>query len=90
MASTVIVIVVSDSAELVSDSVVNASESVVTTGCQSVVVTGPEIVVFCSKSRLTTVRKVVSPEIPISEEADATAARALITRHDFILEAAQC
>lgn len=89
VASTVIVMVVSDSAELVSDSVVNASERVVTTGCQRVVVTGPEIVVFCSKSRLTTVRKVVSPEIPISEEADATAARAPITRHDFILEAVQ-
>lgn len=89
VASTIIVMVVSDSAELVSDSVVNASERVVMTGCQRVVVTGPEIVVFCSMSRLTTVRKVVSPGMPISEQADATAARAPITRRDFILEAVQ-
>ena len=73
VASMVIVMVVSGSAELVSDNVVNASE----------------IVVFCSKSRLTTVRKVVSPEIRIPEEADATAARVPITRPDFILEAVQ-
>lgn len=89
VASMVIVMVVSGSAELVSDNVVNASEKVVTTGVQRVVVTGPEIVVFCSKSRLTTVRKVVSPEIRIPEEADATAARVPITRPDFILEAVQ-
>ena len=90
VASTVIVMVVSGSAELVSDSVVNASERVVITGCQRVVVTGPEIVVFCCKSRLTTVRKVVFPETPVSEEANETAARTPITRHGFILEAVQC
>jgi hypothetical protein len=90
VASMVIVMVVSGSVRLVSDSVVNASERVVTTGCQRVVVTGPEIVVFCCKSRLNTVRKVVSPKMPISEEADETAARAPITRNDFILEAVQC
>jgi hypothetical protein len=32
----------------------------------------------------------VSPEMPMLEEADETAARAPTTRHDFILEAVYC
>lgn len=89
VASMVIVMVVSPSVRLVSDSVVIASERVVTTGSQRVVVTGPEIVVLGCESRLTRVRKVVSSGILMLEEADETAARALSTKHDFILEAAR-
>jgi hypothetical protein len=92
VASMVIVMVVSGSARLVSDSVVADFEMVVTTGCQRVVVTGSIRVVLVSWGSclgLMTVRKVVSPETPMLEEADETAARAPTTRYDFILEAVQ-
>jgi len=89
VASTIIVMVVVGSARLVLDCVVNESERVVTTGCQRVVVTGPEMVMLGCKSRLTRVRKVVSVETLMLDEADETAARAPITKHDFILEAVQ-
>jgi hypothetical protein len=93
VASMVIVMVVSGSARLVSDSVVADFEMVVTTGCQRVVVTGSIRVILVSWGSclgLMTVRKVVSPEMPMLEEADETAARAPTTRHDFILEAVYC
>jgi hypothetical protein len=93
VASMVIVMVVTGSVRLVSDSVVAGFEMVVTTGCQRVVVTGSIWVLLVSWGSclgLMTVRKVVSPEIPMLEEADETAAKAPTTRHDFILEAVRC
>jgi hypothetical protein len=89
VASMVIVMVVVGSARLVSDSVGSGSEMVVMTGSQRVVVIGPVSVVLGSCLGLIKVRRVVSPEIPMLEEADETAARALTTRHDFILKAVQ-
>jgi hypothetical protein len=93
VASMVIVMVVTGSVRLVSDCIVTGSEMVVMTGCQRVVVTGSIRVVLVSWGSclgLMTVRKVVSSEIPMLEEADETAARAPTTRHDLILEAVQC
>jgi hypothetical protein len=96
VASMVIVMVVTGSVRLVSDCIVTGSEMVVMTGCQRVVVTGSIRVVLVSWVSwvsclgLMTVRKVVSPKIPMLEEADETAARAPTTRHDLILEAVQC
>ena len=89
VASTIIVMVVVGSARLVLDCVVSESERVVTPGGQWVVVTGPEMVIFGCESRLRRVRKVMSPELLMLEEADETAARAPIAKHGFILEAVQ-
>jgi hypothetical protein len=81
--------VVIGSVRLVSDSVVSGSEMVVTTGSQRVVVIGPVSVVLGSCLGLIKVRRVVSPETLMLEEADETAARALTIKHDFILKAVQ-
>jgi hypothetical protein len=89
VASMVIVMVVTGSTRLVSDCVVTGSEMVVMTGCQRVVVTGSIRVVLVSCLGLMRVRKVVSTEPLMLEEADETAARAPTTRHDFILKAVQ-
>jgi hypothetical protein len=89
VASIVIVMVVIGSVRLVSDSVVNGSEIIVTTGSQRVVVIGPVSVVLGSCLGLIKVRRAVSPETLMLEKADEKAARALTTRHDFILKAVQ-